>query len=137
VPGSVLGSAKAHERANKEHDGAQEHNGEVSELQRRQSMNKANAPVITEPARPAVSSTGPKRTTKKMNHAQITSAGSAAGEQWEYTTRWHQFQPSDSYLNAMGAEGWELVAFNKASSQVWSSGWVFKRRRVQPPNDSR
>ncbi len=49
-------------------------------------------------------------------------------DQWEYKTVWDQFQLPDSQLNAMGQEGWELVAFNKASSQVWSSGWVFKRR---------
>lgn len=49
-------------------------------------------------------------------------------EQWEYKTVWDQFQLPDSILNQMGREGWELVAFNKASSQVWSSGWVFKRK---------
>ncbi len=49
-------------------------------------------------------------------------------DQWEYKTVWYKFQLPDSQLNAMGQEGWELVAFNKASSQIWSSGWTFKRR---------
>ena len=56
-------------------------------------------------------------------------------DKWEYKTVWDQFQLSDSTLNQMGSEGWELVAFNKASSQVWSSGWTFKRR-VRPIGES-
>ncbi len=52
---------------------------------------------------------------------------------WEYKTVWDNFQLNDNELNKLGAEGWELIAFNKASSQIWSSGWTFKRRAASNP----